>query len=95
MTTKYLCSITGFTINAKFGLVSYLPTELTGVNSAELFIIMSCFTSILFFYASDYTLVSISLVLFSVSRDLVGLGLSLTVLWSHLTSLYVVDQCRN
>ena len=34
MITKYFCNITfcnitGFTINAKLGLVSYLPTELT------------------------------------------------------------------
>jgi len=41
-------------------LLTYLPYWtylLTGVNSTSCFV---CFTSILFFYASDYTLVSIS-----------------------------------
>ena len=37
--------------------------------------------------------ISVSLVLFSVSQDLAGLGLGFTVLWSHLTSLIIA--CNN
>jgi len=72
MITKYLCNITGFSIIAKFGLVSYLLTELIYLLTSIPLPVYNfvCFTSILLFYAFDYTGIGLGLDLgLTVSRS--------------------------